>query len=176
VAISQKHFPKMNDVVDYMSSLNITDRISENSTDRNQSALVEAIHDVAEAAVATAQLGQRVSAFTNPISDGDVVGIRLLHREAKRLAASANDLINATERAIVDQIRAIARNILDTNDTAACVMWKIAEECYNEANKTAGKIHSDHFFIPLEESYLESPYDPDFESEAYYEHEKSSRN
>lgn len=48
-------------------------------------------------------------------------------------------------------------------------MVKILEACYNQA--LSGDLHVDNYFAPLYETSLESPYDPDFESEAYYEHE-----
>lgn len=48
-------------------------------------------------------------------------------------------------------------------------MVKILEACYTQA--LTGDLHVENYFIPLHEASLESPYDPDFESEAYYEHE-----
>ena len=68
------------------------------------------------------------------------------------------------------QIKAIIREVLNhTSDHE--VLWKVAEECYNQATSPSGKLDADEYFIPLEEACLEWPYDPDFESEEYYEHE-----
>ena len=50
-------------------------------------------------------------------------------------------------------------------------MWKVAEKCYNEVTSPSGNLHADNYFDPLEEACLEWPYDLDFESEEYYEHE-----
>ncbi|KAF2439209.1 hypothetical protein P171DRAFT_422826 [Karstenula rhodostoma CBS 690.94] len=65
-------------------------------------------------------------------------------------------------------IRKIARKFLD-DASKQDLLWKTAEECYKQA--IFGTLHPDNYFVPLEETYLESPYDPDFESEEYYEHE-----
>jgi hypothetical protein len=51
------------------------------------------------------------------------------------------------------------------------MLWKVAEECYKQATGPSGTLDADDYFIPLEEAQLEWPYDPDFESEEYYEHE-----
>lgn len=68
------------------------------------------------------------------------------------------------------QIRDIVRDVLNkTSDRE--VLWKVAEECYNQVISPAGNLHADDYFVPLEEACLEWPYDPDFESEEYYEHE-----
>jgi hypothetical protein len=68
------------------------------------------------------------------------------------------------------QIQAIVREALDhTNDHE--ILWKVAEECYNQATHPSGNLDADDYFVPLEEACLESPFDPDFESEEYYEHE-----
>ena len=48
-------------------------------------------------------------------------------------------------------------------------MVKILEACLVQAY--SGNLHVDDYFTSLYEANLESPYDPDFESEAYYEHE-----
>ncbi|KJX92050.1 hypothetical protein TI39_contig5939g00002 [Zymoseptoria brevis] len=51
------------------------------------------------------------------------------------------------------------------------MLRRALEECYNQASSSSGTLHIDNYFIDLEESYLESPYDSDFESDLYYEHE-----
>ncbi|KAK5444219.1 hypothetical protein LTS15_010572 [Exophiala xenobiotica] len=68
------------------------------------------------------------------------------------------------------QIKDIISDVLNDNgDTTA--LWKVAEECYDQATKPFGKLDVENYFAPLEEAYLQWPYDPDFESEEYYEHE-----
>lgn len=156
--------------------------------------LTEAINRVYEAGTYVSQRGQEIDPSAKTLDTIDSTNLRLLRRDAQTLAKSANDLVNAAERAIVkcviargdaqgghtpallrhfdDEIIAIARRVLESESSdATCLMWKIAEECYNEAAKYSGKLHADHYFVPLEETYLQSPYDPDFESEEYYEHE-----
>jgi hypothetical protein len=51
------------------------------------------------------------------------------------------------------------------------VLWRVAEECYSQATKPLGKLDAENYFAPLEEAYLQWPYDPDYESKEYYEHE-----
>ncbi|KAF4627345.1 hypothetical protein G7Y89_g10810 [Cudoniella acicularis] len=69
------------------------------------------------------------------------------------------------------QIRSIVRGVLNNSSYGNCVLWKIAEECYNQATSYSGALHPDNYFVEREEAYLEWPYDPDFEAEEYYEHE-----
>jgi hypothetical protein len=69
-----------------------------------------------------------------------------------------------------NKIRDIVRECLDgTSDTN--LLWKVAEKCYIQATNPSGTLHADKYFIPLEEARLEEPFDPDFESEEYYDHE-----
>ena len=48
-------------------------------------------------------------------------------------------------------------------------MVKILEACLVQAY--SGNLQVDDYFTSLYEANLKSPYDPDFDSEAYYEHE-----
>lgn len=70
-----------------------------------------------------------------------------------------------------EQIRSIVRSVLNDSSYVNCVLWKIAEECYNQATSSAGELHPYNYFVEQEEASLEWPYDPDFEAEEYYEHE-----
>lgn len=69
------------------------------------------------------------------------------------------------------EIRNIVRDILGNSSNGNGVLWKSAEECYNQASSDAGTLHSDNYFVEREETSLEWPYDPDYEAEEYYEHE-----
>ncbi|MBE3042280.1 hypothetical protein IMZ48_06810 [Candidatus Bathyarchaeota archaeon] len=162
------------------------------STSQSQSTLVGACRGVTEAAKVTIQRYQSVNASINTIHNGDDVDILRLHRDAKRLgksterlAESTKKLVNAAEREIVDrvielggpcqrpipallrhfdqEIMAIARTVLGADADGDCAMWKIAEECYNEATTDSGRLDVDHYFVPLEEARLGYPYDADFE-------------
>lgn len=68
------------------------------------------------------------------------------------------------------EIRNIVRQVLN-NSSDQNRLWRVAEECYKQAASPSGILQADDYFIPLEEACLQSPYDPDFESEEYYEHE-----
>lgn len=69
-------------------------------------------------------------------------------------------------------IRKVIRAVLDNSIDPACILWKVAEECCNQATISSGTLDLGDYSIALEEAYLESPYDPDFEAEEYHEHEE----
>ncbi|KAH6952519.1 hypothetical protein BKA56DRAFT_648580 [Ilyonectria sp. MPI-CAGE-AT-0026] len=177
------------DVANSMAGLNISDHTSE-----TQSALAEKIDNLIQAAktaVLQAQQAKTLVEGTKTISSDAIIEICGLRSKANGLEEAANALGGATERSIIEhvislgdqretiinslishfdkRIMTMTRDILDNSDNGACVLWRIAEKCYMEAIRTSGKLHSDDYFIPLEETYLESPFDPGFESEEYYE-------
>ncbi|KAF3126287.1 hypothetical protein TWF703_010545 [Orbilia oligospora] len=119
-------------------------------------------------------------------------GIKKLTDITFNLQSTINALNEATERSVIirlrslgsqitpivskilshfdEQIKDIVREVFDkTSDQD--VLWKVAEECYNQVVSSSGKLNADDYFATLEEACLERPYDPDFESEEYYEHE-----
>lgn len=67
-----------------------------------------------------------------------------------------------------EQIRIVVRSVLDNSSNG--ILWKIAEECYNQASSCSGSLHTSNYCSPRDEA-LERPYDPDYEAEQYYEHE-----
>jgi hypothetical protein len=75
-------------------------------------------------------------------------------------------LLSHFDTKIKDIVREVLNKTSDQN-----VLWRAAEECYKQAISPSGSLHADDYFDPLEEACLEWPYDPDFESEEYYEHE-----
>lgn len=114
---------------------------------------------------------------------------------AKQVAAAANILLEVEERAAIDEvielggprqrvvgemlvhfdamIKSIGRKIFkdNENEDPRRIMWKIAEKCYMEACDPSGELQSEDYFVTIDEARQEWPYDPDFESEEYYEHE-----
>lgn len=50
-------------------------------------------------------------------------------------------------------------------------LWMIVEECFTQSIRSNGALHSDSYYDLISEAGPELPYDPDFESEEYYEHE-----
>jgi hypothetical protein len=50
------------------------------------------------------------------------------------------------------------------------ILWRAAEMCYEQAISCSGSLHADDYFDLLEEACLAWLYDPDFDSERYYEH------
>lgn len=187
----------LGDVANLITGLSIADDPEvHNCSILTQSNLTKAIHNLNHVATATCLQGQQVLASASDAhfaSSGAVAEICSLRRRANELGNAANTLNDATERSIVERvsllggqrephtkellnhfderIRAIVRDVLNSSNDEACVLWKTAEECYNQAISSSGKLHSDDYFVPLEEACLEWPYDPDFESEEYYDHE-----
>lgn len=80
--------------------------------------------------------------------------------------ASIQDLLSHFDA----NIKTIVRNTINTHSDQS-VLWRVAVECYQQAASPSGALHDDNYLIPLEEAHLQWPYDPDFESEDYYEHE-----
>lgn len=183
----------MDNITGQMRGLTINRDRAEDRTSQVNSSLAEAINNIYKAGTSISQPWQEIDVSATSLDTGDATNLLLLHRGAQVLAKSANNLVNAAKRAILerviarglqgdhtsallkhfdDEIMAIARRVFESagSDTT-CLMWKIAEECYNEATKSSGKLHTDHYFVPIEETYLGTPYNQDFESEAYYEHE-----
>jgi hypothetical protein len=70
------------------------------------------------------------------------------------------------ESTIEDIVREVLESTSD-ND----VVWRAAEACDEKAIRPDGSLRADDYFDPLEEACLAWPYDPDFDSERYYEHE-----
>jgi hypothetical protein len=68
-------------------------------------------------------------------------------------------------------IQRIALEIITADVDADEMLWRTAEECYEEAFWPNGALSSSDYYDQQEETYSEGPYDPDFESEEYYEHE-----
>ncbi|KIW22040.1 uncharacterized protein PV07_12558 [Cladophialophora immunda] len=118
-------------------------------------------------------------------------GIKKLTSITHNLQTTVETLTEATERSVIrrlktygshtgticelllhfdDQIKGIVREVLNHTNGRE-VLWKVAEECFNQATRLSGNLDANDYFDPLEESRLQWPYDPDFESEEYYEHE-----
>lgn len=131
----------------------------------------------------------------------DITGTYSLYRSANELTEitrmlndAAERLKDATELSIIShlsslrgrgeaqpqnmlshfdkEIRSIIQSVLKSSSDNHCILWKIAEECYNQATITYGKLHPDNYFITCGEAFLQWPYDPDYQAEEYYEHEE----
>ncbi|KAK4109385.1 hypothetical protein N656DRAFT_692126, partial [Canariomyces notabilis] len=68
------------------------------------------------------------------------------------------------------RLKSIARDVV-SNSTIdeESVLREILERCYSQAVDAHGALNCNDYYIPLD--YPVNPYDPDFESEQYYEHE-----
>ncbi|ROV89584.1 hypothetical protein VMCG_09945 [Cytospora schulzeri] len=138
------------------------------------------IHDVHVPSPYTTQV-RALHSYINRLAEAT----RLLNATADRISdlavcSSVQCLVDSGTRsstiekllAHFDQkITLIARKALETSSSGnAHALLRIAEDCY-EATRPDGQLDADDYFIPLGEAALGWPYDPDYESEQYYEHE-----
>jgi hypothetical protein len=70
-----------------------------------------------------------------------------------------------------EQIRSIVRRVLNDFTYDNYALWKIAEECYNQATSYSGTLRLSSYLVERKEACLGWPYDSDYEAEEYYEHE-----
>ncbi|KAJ5500647.1 hypothetical protein N7453_009698 [Penicillium expansum] len=70
-----------------------------------------------------------------------------------------------------NELRSIARDVLNSTSDDKNVLRDTLEMCYSHSLHASGTLDSDNYFVPLGEASLQWPYDPDFESEDYYEDE-----
>ncbi|KAF4470446.1 hypothetical protein FALBO_2652 [Fusarium albosuccineum] len=119
----------------------------------NESALTGAILDFNRIAAVTRSRGDDVIASTSDghIADGGVLEkICSLHRRANELADAANTLRDATEESIVQRLAlVIVRSVLDESNDEASMLWKIVEECYNEAVRPSGTLKYANYYDSL---------------------------
>jgi hypothetical protein len=68
-------------------------------------------------------------------------------------------------------LRDIIQDVVSSTTDKGSVLREILERCYRESLEISGTLNYNDYANSLDETYLESPYDPDYESGAYYEHE-----
>lgn len=68
------------------------------------------------------------------------------------------------------KIRKIVREVLQSYSDQD-ILWRTAEECFEQAISPDGSLNANDYFDPLEEAVPEWPYDSGFDSEEYYDHE-----
>ncbi|KAK0267923.1 hypothetical protein LTR35_011705 [Friedmanniomyces endolithicus] len=132
-------------------------------------------------------------ALSDPSCSSESIAAFILLRErAVDLAAIFHSLDTATEDHIIahmlsladrspavkrlllhfaSEIESIVRNGLNSDADDDTKLCRIFETCYTNSLSEGRNLHVENHFIPLEEAALESPFDPDYESEQYYEHE-----
>lgn len=72
-----------------------------------------------------------------------------------------------------DDIRAIVRGFRGASEDGTCTMWRVVEERYKQACDYGSDLHASDYNSMMDETALELPYDPDYDTENYYEHENS---
>lgn len=155
--------------------------------------LVGAIQVLKQTAEAT-ETDRRVFRFTDntgaPKDDG-ITQLISLRRNASCLAAAtakfseaADDYLVAyitslagpgtqTEKLLLhfrDEVKSIARDVVNGTSDNKTVLREILEHCYRQSVDARGTLNCNDYYIRLDEAALQWPYDPDFQSEEYYEH------
>ncbi|PVI04182.1 hypothetical protein DM02DRAFT_640077 [Periconia macrospinosa] len=128
-------------------------------------ALQEAIQTLGQSTnkvISKAQFIKQPRDITDEFDDLPIEKICSLHKERP----STKELMLHFD----SNIRNLIQEILDSTGDSD-VIWRIAEKCYEQASSCFGSLRADAYFDPLEERCLGWPYDQDFESEDYYEHE-----
>ncbi|RAH58279.1 hypothetical protein BO85DRAFT_448338 [Aspergillus piperis CBS 112811] len=182
-------------LVNTFGGLSVADRSTSNRSNPTQG-LLKTIGDLVTSCQSTsanaAHVGTVIEGTQTP-SGEYIARLSSLRREAVALANITEKFSDATKDYIMaylislaspwtlepkmlshfsDEVKRIAGNILDDETTnESSVMRRILEECYAQALCDSGTLHPDEYFEFLEGTSFEEPYDPDFESEEYYEHE-----
>lgn len=182
-------------VVNTFEGLSFADRSISNRSNPTQD-LLKTIRELVTSCQSTsadaAHVGTGIEGTQTP-SGEYIARLSTLRREAVALANITEKFSDAVEDYIMaylmslaspwtlvqkmlshfsDEVKKIAGNVLDDETIGErSVMRRILEECYAQALCDPGTLHPDEYFESLEESSFEEPYDPDFESEEYYEHE-----
>ncbi|KAJ9129615.1 hypothetical protein NKR23_g12500, partial [Pleurostoma richardsiae] len=186
-------------LIDSVAGLRLADATAELSgseTDRLNpyQTLVEATQALIQTAKATAAHAQQVplTESTHTRRGQDIAQLSSVRRTVNALANTTATFRDAADRYVVayikslagretevqkilsyfdDELRSIAQGALNNTSDDSSVLREILELCYRQSLHASGTLHFDNYFIPLSEASLEWPYDPDFESEKYYEHE-----
>jgi len=69
------------------------------------------------------------------------------------------------------KLRKIIKHAMHNTINEETAMREILERCYSQVVDPHGTLNCDDYYLALEEACLGWPYDLDFETEAYYEHE-----
>ncbi|KAH8745837.1 hypothetical protein F5883DRAFT_702268 [Diaporthe sp. PMI_573] len=156
--------------------------------------LVGATEALTLATEATASHAQRLLSAADKISGPghDLAHLVSLRRRAKALADITVTFGDAFDCYILSQIKSLAgpgttaekllshfdahlrgitQDVVSSTTDEGSVLREILERCYSESLQRWGTLNFDNYADSLDETCLESPYDPDFESEEYYEHE-----
>ena len=186
----------LEDLARLMSNVTLTQpsHISaRNEKDEQESALFDGIQKLASV---TSKLGTEVDQAQVVNHDGDtllscrIAAIGSVLKRSAEITRIVHDLENATVRYIMSrlmsfcggnpdvrtlllhfesEVRTVIKETYKDAEWEQDSMVRILEACYVQA--LSGNLHVDNYFAPLYEANPVSPYDPDFDSEAYYDHE-----
>ncbi|KAH6702046.1 hypothetical protein BKA61DRAFT_704642 [Leptodontidium sp. MPI-SDFR-AT-0119] len=179
----------VNSVMSLMEGLRIDDKASKVDTPgHSSSSLQDSIQSLDQSAKITSSQAQQARVLAdstihrNSLDITEIYSLcRIVSEVTERCGATwgGQGGVNVRDRSLLqrmlshfdEQIRSIVQGVLSNSGYSNCVLWKIAEECYNQATSYSSALHPDNYFVKRDETCLEWPYDPDFEAEEYYEHE-----
>jgi hypothetical protein len=119
-----------------------------------------------ELANAANGLSESITALNDAAQRSVIRKLRSLGRESIAGASETRTLMDKMFSHFKIQIRKIIHDLLDTT-SEQILLWKVAEECYNEAASDLGTLHASRYFESWEFSKLE------FESQARTEEGRS---
>jgi hypothetical protein len=184
------------DLARLMSNVTLTQPVyvgARNEREEQESILCDDIRNLASI---TSKLGievnkaQVLSQDSNPLLSCRIAAIGLVLKRSAEITKVAQSLENATVEYIMSrlisfddgegdvrklllhfehELKAIIKDTCEDAGWDQNPMISILEACHNQA--LSGDLNVENYFTPLYEANFASPYDPDFESEEYYEHE-----
>lgn len=186
----------LEDVARLMSNVTLTQPMHVNAGNEKNEQENALYDDIQKLASVTSKLGTEVNQAQVVNRDGNtllnfrIAAIGLVLKRSAEMTRIVHDLENTTVEYIMSrlmssyngdsdvrklllqfesEVRAVIKESYEDAEWGKDSMVRILEACHVQA--LSGNLHIDHYFAPLYEANLVSPYDPDFNSEAYYDHE-----
>lgn len=190
----------MLDSADYLarplSNVTLTQPTHATASDRKREQEESIDHDIQRLASSATEMGEEarqaqiVNADGNSLLSNRLAALGSLSKKSAEIAGISQRLEDATVNYIVSEflrfgendrsvsklllqmrpeIEAVVRTTYKASGWHQYTLVRVLEACQIQALR--GDLHVENYFATLYESSLESPYDPDFESEAYYDHE-----
>ncbi|KIV98761.1 uncharacterized protein PV09_09489 [Verruconis gallopava] len=157
----------IDNIASLVRNLDITDNAPQDQ-DQGQN-LRNAVHVLIRSANTVTSQAQSVKSLAGDANSSrklPITDVCSLCEGIKKLANITIDL-----QGTIDALNEAAEHSVVLHLSDQDVLWKVAEECFNQTVNPCGTLDAEDYFAPLKEACLEWPYDPDFESEEYYEHE-----
>lgn len=183
-------------LVPSLSNVTLTQPTHVTASDRKHEQEEFIDHDIQRLASSATDLGEEarqaqiVNGDGNSLLSNRVAVLGSLCKKSTEIAGISQSLEIATIKYIVSEflrfgesdriasklllqmrpeIEAVVKTTYEASGWHQYTLVRVLEACQIQALR--GDLHVENYFATLYEANLESPYDPDFESEAYYDHE-----